>query len=315
MRDIHRVVISGATSSIGTALIDECIGQGIEVLALVNKGSSKISLIPSSELITIIECPLDEYSSLMNEEGAIRADTGPKYDAFFHLAWTSTSGDGARDQIDNQITNIRYSVDAVDLAVRLGCRVFVGAGSQAEYGRTDEILTEQKQCYPETAYGIAKLCAGQMTRLKCRQLGIDHIWPRILSGYGPNCQPHTIVDYTIRELLARRSPSLTECRQIWDFIYTEDIARALLLLSGKGRDQEIYVIGAGQSRVLKEYIEIIHGIINPDIPILYGQIEYGENSVMHLACDISKLREDTGFSPQTSFEEGVKKTIEWIQLD
>lgn len=313
MREIKRVVISGATSSLGIALISECLKQEIKVLALVNRGSLKRTLIPSDELISILECSLDEYSSLMNDNNTIEDDGCSTYDVFFHLGWASTAGDSARDQINSQIANVQYSVDAVELAKRLGCRIFIGAGSQAEYGRTDDILTEQTPCYPETAYGMAKLCAGQMTRLKCRQIGIDHIWPRILSGYGPNCQPQTIVNYTITELLKGQSPRLTDCEQIWDFIYTGDVARALLLLAQKGESEETYMIGSGKSKPLKDYIEIIRKVINPEIPVLYGKKPYTDTTVMHLACDISKLRVATGFQPQVSFEDGIRKTIEWIQ--
>lgn len=62
---------------------------------------------------------------------------------------------------------------------------FVGAGSQAEYGRVNHALTPDTPCFPENGYGMAKLCAGQMSRVECEKLGLVHIWPRILSVYGP----------------------------------------------------------------------------------------------------------------------------------
>lgn len=44
-----------------------------------------------------------------------------------------------------------------------------------------------------------------------------------------------------------------------------------------------------------------------------GERPYGVQTVMHLACDISKLKQDTGYEPEVGFEEGIRKTIEWIQ--
>lgn len=307
---ISKIIISGATSSIGTALVDECIKKNIEVLAIVNPGSQKINKITRHKLITIAECSIDGYKTFNTEIYG-------KYDAFIHLAWAATQGDKARSMIFPQARNIEYSLDAVELADKMGCQVFLGAGSQAEYGRTDEVITEDTIPRPETAYGMAKLCAGQMTRLACSQKGIRHIWTRILSAYGPNCQPQTVLSYTLTELLCDRRPSLSAGEQIWDFIYTGDVARAFLFLTEKGKDKEVYVIGSGDARHLRDYLltarEIVGKKIGKSVPELgLGDKPYSESAVMHLACDISKLRRDTGFELETHFRDGIIETIEWL---
>lgn len=325
---LTKVVITGATSSLGTALIEECIKQNIEIMAICNRNSRNIGKIANHELVTIIECELESFSDFgLNDMDADwkLSNELKNYDVFIHLAWASTQGDAARNLLQPQAKNIQYALDAVDLAERLGCNVFVGAGSQAEYGRTNETLTEETACHPETAYGMAKLCAGQMTRLACKQKGIRHIWSRILSAYGPNCQPQTIINYTLTELLQGRRPSLSGGEQIWDFIYTGDVARALLLLADQGKDGEVYVIGSGNARQLKAYLQDIReivteymtkseqnsGFVCPELGL--GDRPYGDNIVMHLACDIHKLKQDTGFETEVNFEEGILKTIEWIK--
>lgn len=327
------IVITGAASSLGLALINECIKQNIEVLAICRPNSRNMEKITKHKLVTIMECELSAFSDFKpaKEAGAgcsaNSSDGKFSYDAFFHLAWASTQGDAARNLLQPQAKNIQYALDAVDLAKRLGCNVFVGAGSQAEYGRTNEILTEETPCHPETAYGMAKLCAGQMTKLSCKQKGIRHIWPRILSAYGPGCQPQTIINYTLTQLLQGRRPSLSGGEQIWDFIYTGDVARALLLLADQGKDGEAYVVGSGNARVLKEYLQDVRRIVTeyvtkseqnsdfvcPELGL--GDRPYGDNAVMHLACDIRKLKQDTGFEMETGFEEGIRKTIEWINTE
>lgn len=302
------IVITGATSSIGCALIEECISQNISVLAIANKGSQNIKWIPQSDLVSMVECPLEELSDLDIE-------ANNEYDSFVHLAWASTAGAVARNMLQPQAMNIKYSLDAVELAARMGCRVFLGAGSQAEYGRTDEILTESTATNPETGYGMAKLCAGQMTRLACQQKGMQHIWTRILSAYGPKCQPQSVINYTITELLNGRSPSLSKGEQVWDFIYTGDVARAILYLLEKGHDGETYVIGSGKARKLSEYLLRTKDIVNPKVELGLGDVAYGPNTVMHLACDISKLTNDTGFKPSIDFDEGISRTEEWIKYE
>lgn len=56
----------------------------------------------------------------------------------FHFGWMGTTG-AARNDMDLQCRNIAYTIDAVRLAQRFGCKTFIGAGSQAEYGRTEKI--------------------------------------------------------------------------------------------------------------------------------------------------------------------------------
>lgn len=95
--------------------------------------------------------------------------------------------------MQGQLQNIQYTLDAVELASRIGCKKFVGAGSQAEYGRVEGVLSASTPVFPENGYGIAKLCAGQMSRILCEQKQIEHIWTRILSIYGPYDGENTMI--------------------------------------------------------------------------------------------------------------------------
>lgn len=301
---LNKIALTGATSTLGTAIIRECIVNGIQVLAFVNKNSPNEKRIPKSELVRKVYCSLDEFENF--------SCNGLSADALFHLAWGHTNRQ-LRNAIKPQIDNIKYSIDSVMLAYKLQCTVYVGAGSQAEYGRTNEVLNENSVVNPETAYGMAKLCSGQMTRMECKKYGIKHIWPRILSTYGPYTQDTTILNYTIKCLLNKEKPSLTRCEQVWDFIYVDDAARALLLLANKGNDGGVYCVSSGLSRTLREFVEITKEKMNSNIEIGFGDLAYEDNTVMHLVGDISKLKKDTGFEPLVSFEEGIQKTIEWAK--
>ena len=296
-------IISGATSSIGRALIDECIKNEIKVIALVNPLSSRRDKVKQNDLLQIIECSLDNMRNIHVE----KLDDS----VFFHLAWIDTKDAIARDNIYNQEDNIRYSLDAVDLAYRFGCQVFVGAGSQAEYGRVEGIITEDTPCSPVTPYGIAKLCSGQLTRLMCERLGIRHIWTRILSTYAPDGYAHSVVNYTITELLNGSTPELSSCEQKWDFLYVSDTARALFLLGDKGRGSEVYVVGSGEQRILRDYILKIRDAINPGAKIGFGMKKTGD--IVNLSCDISKIKSHVGFTPEVDFEEGIAYMINHLK--
>lgn len=303
MPNVKRIAITGCTGSIGTALIRLCIEQGIEVCAFVRGNSKRVDRIPKHSLVNIVECDLSELSEF-------DAQSCPKCDVFYHLGWGATIG-GGRNDMPTQIDNIRYTIDAVTLANELGCHTFVGTGSQAEYGRFEGKLNADVFVNPENGYGIAKLAAGHMSRIECGKYGMKHIWTRILSVYGPGDSELTMVSQLISKLLKGEKPSLTKGEQQWDYLYVDDAARALYLLGSKGKDGQIYCIGSGVAHPLISYIEQIRDAVNPGAELGVGEVPYGEKQVMYLCADISKLTEDTGFVPQISFKDGIKKTVEW----
>lgn len=302
---IRSLAVTGATSSVGLFVMKECIRRGISVLAIYRFASSNASRIPDHPLVTKCDCDLAGLKELMPPMSHC--------DAFLHLAWGHTKSTERNDLVP-QVQNIQYTLDALDLAHRLGCHTFMGAGSQAEYGQHSENLTEDTRERPSTAYGMAKLCAGQMTRLACKNMGIRHIWPRLVSSYGPYSPYQTVLYYEIRELLAGRVPQFGG-DQIWDFIYLEDVAAALLALAEKGRDGEVYLIGSGEKRPLKEFLIETRNAINPNLPVELGAIPYNENTVMHLGSVIDKIRADTGWEPRVPFSEGIRRTIEWVRRE
>jgi UDP-glucose 4-epimerase len=302
-REIKSAVITGPTGMIGAALCKELLNDKVTVFAVCNPESRRKNVLPQG--VKIVECGLNELRKLPK---IIQG----KADAFFHLAWAKTTGAG-RNDLPTQIDNIRYTVDAVRAAGQLGCSVFIGAGSQAECGRVSGLIQPQTPCFPENGYGMAKLCAGEMSRLECKKFGIAHIWGRILSVYGPGDGLSTMISSVILKLLSREVPALTAGEQLWDYLYVEDAARAFRLLSERGEDGKIYPIGSGRARKLREFISILRDAIDPGLPLGFGEIPYGANQVMHLQADISSLQEDTGFVPQVDFEAGIRSTIESIK--
>ena len=302
---MKRVILTGPTGAIGMALIQTFLKEDIEVAAVCHRGSKRISQIPVVEKVKLVECDLKEIQTLpMMLDG--------NYDVFYHLAWSGTAGD-ARDLVDMQMKNIQYTVDAVEAACKTGCRKFIGAGSQAEYGRYEGKLNADVPAFPKNGYGIAKLCAGQLSRLRCSQLGMEHVWARILSVYGPYDGEQTMVMSLLGHLLSGKKPSCTKGEQVWDYLYSKDAARALYLLGKNGKSQKTYCIGSGRSRPLVQYMEILRDAVCPQCELGLGDIPYEQKQVMYLCADISELKKDTGFEPAYTFEKGIEETIQWIR--
>ena len=299
---VKRVVITGPTGAIGIALINCLIENGIEVLAVCREDSKRINSIPNHNLVKIVKLNLNEIYKLSDI-------ISERYDVFYHLGWEGTFGN-SRNNMWGQMKNIQYTLDAVEVAAKLGCYKFIGAGSQAEYGRVEGKLTALTPTFPENGYGIAKLCAGQMSRILCEQKNMNHIWTRILSVYGPYDGENTMIMSVIRKLAHGEKPSLTEGKQQWDYLYSKDAGYAMYLLGEKGVSGKIYCIGSGQTKALSEYVEILRDNISRDLELGFGEIAYAPKQVMHLCADITDLEMDTGFEPKYSFEDWNKETIE-----
>lgn len=307
-RNIQTAVVTGPTGAIGIALCEKLLRENVTVYAVCRPGSSRIKDLPKAAALHVVECDAKELATLPQKM------EGVSVDAFFHFAWAHTIGQG-RNDMPAQIENIQSTIDAVRAAKALGCQVFLGAGSQAEYGRVEGLLKSDTPAFPENGYGMAKLCAGQMSRVEAKALDIDHVWVRILSVYGPHDGPMTMISGTIRKLLAGERPALTAGIQRWDYLYAGDAADAFYLAACHGRNGAVYPLGSGQALPLKDYIIQMRDAIDPALPLGLGEVPYGPLQVMHLQADISALQADTGFAPKTPFAEGIRKTIDWVKRE
>lgn len=313
---MNRVIITGPTGAIGMALIEYLAEKGIQVIAVVRSDSQRKGQIKESENIIKVECSLQEFKKLpekiLTAMKRSKWDTGKKADIFYHFAWNGTFGDSRNDMyLQNQ--NVTYALWAVDAAAELGCDTFIGAGSQAEYGRYEGDLNASIPVFPENGYGMAKLCAGQMTRILCEQKEMRHIWTRILSVYGPYDGSKTLIMGTIGKMLQGERASCTKGEQKWDYLYSKDAAKMMYLLGECGVHGKTYCLGSGVGKPLREYVEMVKTAAAPEAEVGYGDIAYSDKQVMYLCADIRELVMDTGYTPDYTFEKGIRETVTWYK--
>lgn len=290
---------------IGTALINECIKKGIEVYAVLRASSGKKMRLPESEKLHMVDCSLEELETLPQK-------IMEKCDTFYHIAWGNT-GENRNSSTELQSRNIAYTLAAVKAAYALGCRRFIGAGSQAEYGPMDvDKISPDSPVNPTTPYGAAKLASGQLARMLCKELGMECIWPRIFSVYGIYEKETTMVASGLRKMLAGEKTSFTPALQRWDYLFSADAGRAYYLIGEKGKDGAVYCVGSGKAAPLKDYIEIMAELTGAEETGI-GARPYPAGAVMNLCADISSLTADTGFVPEYTFREGIRETITWLK--
>ena len=301
---IRTAIVTGATGMIARALVRRLVTENIKVYALKGPAFEPNDDIFSNPLVTLIDADITDMPSAAEK-------ISEKCDALFHFAWLGTFG-GNRDDAYLQNDNIRYTIDACQLAKMTGCNVFVGAGSQAECGPVSEKLTPYTVANPQTGYGIAKFAAGKLSRLYCEANGLRHCWTRILSVYGVGMNPATLLPSAILKVKNGEHAGFTKGEQVWDYLNCDDCALAFLRIAENGKDGKTYPIGSGQTRLLREFIEIACKTANPDCDIAFGEVPYNPSQAMYLCADIRELTADTGFLPQIPFEDGIKKLIEDI---
>lgn len=291
-----RVIITGATGFIGVTLCKEMLDKGYNVTAIVRPNSQKKDRLP--KVVNIIELSLDKLNELQG-----------KYDLFYHLAWNGSSGND-RDDFEMQYSNIKYTAEAIRAAKRCGCKKFIGAGSQAEYGLVSGMANEEATVpNPFMMYGAAKLASYSMGKVLSEQLNISFIWARIYSVYGALQNEGTLISYVVKTLKEGRAPELSSCENMWDFMHVSDCASALRVIGEKENSRGLYNISTGKPKLLKQFVKEIRDIVNPNVQLRFGGIKTDMKKSFWLEPDVNKLKK-CGFECKYDFKEGLNKYLE-----
>lgn len=304
------VIVTGATSMIGVSLIEAALSDSTveKILAVVRPGSKKINRLPSDCRIEIIEVDLNDYKKLKKYTG---------YETFYHLAWsrTETYNESCEDML-LKCKSIEGTLEAVEVAHAIGCKKFVWAGGQSEYGIVnDDYMRPDTPCDPVRADGIMHYATGKLVRLLCNRYKMPFILVRIFSIYGKYDRPNSMITSTVKKMLDGEACQFTPAEQIWDYLNATDMGSAFYLAGKKAEEDKIYCVGSGDARPLKEFIKVIRNVVNPDLELKFGELPYPTNPIMRLCPDISAIKNDTGWKPTVSFEEGIKEIVEYMKSE
>ena len=304
---MRRAIVTGATSFVGHELVRQLLGDGALVYAVARPGSPNLAVLQDCGHAELISLDLQELERL--------PDLISQADVFYHLGWDG-SGAKNRAQADIQQENVAHALRAVWTAHALECKRFVFTGSQAEYGPQDSVFQEDIPCLPVTEYGKAKLEAGRKACELARSLGMTYVHGRIFSVYGPEDHPWTLISDCIRKFSKGEEVALSSCEQMWNYLFVEDAARAIIALSVADLHDinPVYNIAGTDTRILREFVEELHALMGKRGKPCYGSRPASLEKPYSMVPDVQKLMNATGWMPLASFREGIQKTLERLAL-
>lgn len=304
------VIITGGTSFIGLAVTREMLDRGWNVWSVVRPDSVHKDRLPVHEKFRTVELAIESIDRLpdMLSQLGFRPAEAP---VFLHMAWGGVGSAGRSDPAVQQI-NIRSSLETVRAAALTGCRRFLFTGSQAEYGLCRDMTTEEHACAPVSEYGKAKLEFGTQAEDLCRNYDMEYIHTRIFSVYGPGDHPWSLVSSCLSAFQAGNHMELGECTQKWNFLYIDDMVKALTALMECSRPgiSGIYNIAGTETRVLREFVEEMYRSCGCKGSYTYGKRPPNAEGPASLLPDIEKICRVTGWKPEVAFHEGIRRMLE-----
>mgnify|MGYP002624118901 CR=1 FL=1 len=299
---MKKAIVTGANGFVGSAVCRELINCGTEVIAVVRENSDNIADIPN---IRIVQCDMANYASLPNLIG------DRDIDVLYHFAWCGSAGKLRADDVV-QLKNVQQTCDLVRVCAEMNCRRFVFAASIMEY-ETAAIMESEQTPSAGSLYCTAKITADYMARAIAGAVGVEYMRGVISNIYGPGEISPRLINTSIRKLLNGEHCAFSPGEQMYDFIYITDAAKEFAEIGEKGRNNGTYYIGSPSPKPLKEFLLEMRDCIASNAEIGLGEFPFNGVSLTYKELDIDSVRKDTGFVPEVSFSEGIRRTAEWLK--
>ncbi len=210
-------------------------------------------------------------------------------------------------------TNVLGTHALLDAARAHHVPLFVQIGTDEVYGSAPagESFTERTPLDPRSPYSASKAAADHLVNAYACTFGLRAITVRCTNNFGPYQFPEKLIPLMIANALEDRPiPVYGDGLQERDWIFVEDFCRAILTVMESGKPGEVYNVSAGEPRPNLTLIKtLLKQLGKPESLIHFVADRLGHDR--RYALDSSKLRSQLGWQPQTSFEDGIRHTIDW----
>lgn len=304
-------LVTGGAGFIGSHLVEGLLKEGFRVRVLDNLSTGKRENLAS--LFSRIDW---RKGDLRNEKDIKQAVKGMDY--VFHMAASRAVLRSVEDPFETHEINVTGTLRLLLAARDAGVKRLVFSSSAAVYGESRKLpCREDDLPRPLSPYGVSKVIGEYYCRIVSSLYGLETVSLRYFNVYGPRQHPESrysmVIPIFIERLLQGKRPEVHwDGRQSRDFIYVGDVVRAnLLALKKPNISGEVFNIASREEYSVWEALDQIkrnlgvrkvYPIFRPKRP----------GDVRRTSADIQKARRMLGFQPQTSFAEGLRKTVEWF---
>ena len=308
----RRVLVTGGLGLLGSSLVARASDAGAEVTAL-HRGNDPVAVDVSAH-VNVARADVSNQEALANEFERARPEL------VIHLAGVSAVGDAQRLPKESVESSVVGTLNVLEEARRSEARGVVVASSDKAYGESDRLpYTEEMELRPKYPYEAAKAAADVITRSYWHTYGLPVAVMRSANLYGPGDRNVSrLVPSTISAILQDRRPTVrSDGSPERDYLFVDDAAAAYLavidlLFEGEGFG-EAFNVGTG---VPRRAIDLVRSVLASagsrlEPEILGSGTPEGEIGRQYM--DSSKLERLTGWSAQTSLEEGIAQTIDWYR--
>ena len=323
-----RVIVTGGAGFIGSALVRQLVlEKGYEVLnvdALTYAGNeASLTLVRDRPNYRFLKANICDRAAMETAFADFRPDRVMHLAAESHVDRSIT---GAADFIQ---TNVVGTFTLLEVArgywrslkrtARDGFR-FLHVSTDEVYGSLgdDGLFHEATPYDPSSPYSASKAASDHLAKAWHRTYGFPVVVSNCSNNYGPYHFPEKLIPLTILNALAgRRLPVYGKGENVRDWLFVEDHARALDLISERGRPGETYNVGGRNERRNIDVVRRICAVLDEQVPATAPReslIEFVADRPGHdarYAIDATRLETELGWRARENFESGIEKTVRW----
>ena len=216
-------------------------------------------------------------------------------------------------------TNVSGTQVLLDCARERNVRRFLQVSTDEVMGSlpedADAFFTEESPFRPNSPYAASKAGAEHLVRAAHHTFGLDTIITRCGNNYGPRQFPEKFLPLMMANAMSDKSiPVYGDGLNVRDWVYVDDHCRALLLALEKGKSGAIYNVGARNER---RNLEVVRSVLD-QLGKPHSLIKFVTDRPGHdrrYAIDPTVVEAELGWSPEETWESGLRKTIEWYQTN
>ncbi len=326
------VFITGADGFIGSTLTEKLVEYGAEVIVFIRATSSgELHNIPHlKDKIKVHRGNLIDKDSIK----VVLKDLKNKSAIIFHLAAQAHVGESWERPYETFMVNTFGTLNLLQSIKELNLNLFKFsiAGTSEEYGNINKdkekfydfddekrvILRERSPLNPQSIYATSKVAADFLTMNYFDGYRIPTVVTRMFNNYGPRQNPRYITGTVITQALSRDEIKLGFLEPMRDFCYVEDGVAGHMAVALKGKPGEVYCYGYGKNISIRDWVNLILRTGRKSgywkekkIVSESRRFRPGKSDVMALRVGYEKLNKETGWRPLISWEEGIRRTIDW----